>query len=309
MFSVIIPLYNKSQFVSRAIDSVLNQSFLDFELIVVDDGSTDGSGEIITAHYGSKVSLIAQSNQGVSAARNTGIKNATFEYLAFLDADDVWHPDFLFWMNYVIQKFPGIGMLGSSYSLNGLSEKYENPQVSLIEDYFSQADYNTLFTSSSTVLRKDFFENKEGFKTSLTKGEDVDVWFRAFDWFKKACYVHIPLMFYDLKASGSISAHPSLQETILTALYTDDYAISDHFPSWLSFRDKYLTLNLFQYFDSKVNYESGKTLLQQRRNSYPLSLVPYSLPFSFFKFALARPPMKKLIRNYLKFCFRFVYHS
>lgn len=285
----------------------MNQSFADFEIIVVDDGSTDGGGELVTSQYGNKVRLISQPNQGVSSARNTGIKNASFEYLAFLDADDVWHPDFLFWMHFIIENFPGIGMLGSSYSNIGLLEKYDNPKISLIEDYFSQADYNTLFTSSSTVLRKDFFENKEGFKTHLTKGEDVDVWFRAFDWFKKACYVHVPLMFYDTKASGSVMSHPALEQTIFTDMFKEDYGISAHFSSWKTFRDKYLILNLFQHFDSVHNFSIGKKLLRQRLNSYPLSQLPYLLPYSFYRFALVRPRLKKLVRNYLKFCFRYIY--
>lgn len=306
MFSVIIPLYNKKQFVSRSIESVLNQSFIDFEIIVVDDGSIDGGGEFVAAQYGPKIRLIRQANQGVSAARNTGIQHANFDYLAFLDADDVWHPDFLFWMHFVLEKFPEVRMAGSSYSNSELPEKFKDPRISVIDDYFSQADYNTLFTSSSTVIHKSFFELKEGFKTHLTKGEDIDVWLRAFDLFRKACYVHAPLMFYDLKASGSLETKPKLERTIFSEMYQEEYAISDHFPSWLTFRDKYLTLNLFQYFDQKENFLAGKILLKRRINSYPFSQIPYLLPFSFFKYALPNPVLKKLIRNYLKFCFRYL---
>lgn len=274
---------------------------------MVDDGSTDGGMLHVLSNYGSKVRLISQSNQGVSAARNLGIKIATFEYLAFLDADDVWHPEYLYWMKYLLEKYPGIGMVGSSYTTNSQAMKFDEPKISMIEDYFGQADYNTLFTSSSTVLHKSFFRNKMGFKTDLTKGEDVDVWFRAFDWFKKACYVHAPLMFYDLNASGSSGAYPKLEQTIFADMYKDDYGISDHSPSWLTFRDKYLLLNLFLNFDQVHNYSIGKQLLRQRQNSYPLAYLPYLLPFSFFQFVLRSPTLKKLTRNYLKFCFRYIY--
>ena len=285
----------------------MNQSISDYEIIVVDDGSTDGGMQYVYSNYGSKVRLISQSNQGVSAARNLGIKNATFEYLAFLDADDEWHPDFLYWMKHVIEKYPDIRMLGSSYSNIGLPKKFDKPKISLIDDYFGQAEYNTLFTSSSTVLHKSFFRNKTGFKTNLTKGEDVDVWFRAFDWFKKACYVHASLMFYDLNASGSMGAHPKLEQTIFADMYREEYGISDDSPSWLTFRDKYLLLNLFQYFDQAHNFSIGKQMLRERRNSYPLAYLPYLLPLSFFKLVLHNPRFKKLIRNYLKFCFRYIY--
>ncbi len=307
MFSVIIPLYNKRQFISRSIDSVLNQSFSDFEIIVVDDGSTDGGGEFVAAQYGEKVKLVIQDNQGVSAARNRGIQNARFEYIAFLDADDLWHRDFLYWMHHVMGKFPDVRMVGSSYSNEALPEKFDNPVISEIEDYFAQADYNTLFTSSSTVIHQSFFKNREGFKTHLKKGEDIDVWLRAFDWFKKAYYVRVPLMFYDLKASESMKYNPNLHQTVFSEMYKEDYAISDYFLSWQTFRDKYLLLNLFQYFDKKENYPIAKKLLRQRNNSYPMSRLPYLLPFSFFSFILPNPGLKKLVRNYLKFCFRYIY--
>jgi len=286
----------------------LNQSFTDFEVIVVDDGSTDGGGDLVLTLYGSKVRLIRQANQGVSVARNTGISHAEFDYVAFLDADDLWHIDFLFWMDVVLKKFPGTGMLGSSYSRVELFEKNENPPISVIEDYFIQADYNTLFTSSSTVIHKSFFENRKGFKTNLKIGEDIDVWLRAFDWFKKACYVQAPLMFYDVKASGRLSVKPKLEQTIITEMYKDGYEISDHFTSWWTFRDKYLILNLFLYFDSIENYLLGKKILRQRCNSYFFSIIPYLLPYSFFRFILKHSRFKKLIRNYLKFCFRYLYN-
>jgi len=285
----------------------LNQSFTDFEVIVVDDGSTDGGGDLVLTLYGSKISLIRQPNQGVSTARNIGIRHANYDYVAFLDADDLWHKDFLLWMDLLLKKFPGTGMLGSSYSRVELFEKIENPSISVIEDFFIQADYNTLFTSSSTVLHKSFFEKREGFKSNLTIGEDIDVWLRAFDWFKKACYVHAPLMFYDVKASGSLRVKPKLEQTIITEMYKDGYEISDHFPSWWTFRDKYVILNLFLYFDSVDNFSSGKKILGQRRNSYFFGIIPYLLPFSFFRFILKHSRLKKLFRNYLKFCFRYIY--
>jgi glycosyltransferase involved in cell wall biosynthesis len=307
MFSVIIPLYNKAPFIMRAIDSVLNQTFQDFEIIVVNDGSTDGGESLVEGYKSKSIKLISQKNQGVSAARNTGIKEAKFPYIAFLDADDYWHPDYLFWMTSVLDKYPEAGMLGSSYSNEELPGKILNPTILEIDDYFKRAVHNTLFTSSSTVIRSDFFDKNQGFKSHLTRGEDIDVWLRAFDWFQKAYYVKAPLMHYDLEASDSLKLSPDLQQTIFAEMFKSHYAISTKSIEWITFRDKYLALNLFQYFDSSANFSVGKKLLSQMTNSYPLSKSLYQLPFSFFKMALRHSGLKKLIRNYLKFCFRYLY--
>ncbi|MCX6184716.1 MAG: glycosyltransferase family A protein, partial [Flavobacterium sp.] len=89
-FSVIIPVYNKEQFLVHTINSVLNQSFTDFELLLIDDGSTDSSPALLNQFTDERIKLISQNNQGVSAARNLGIKEAKAPYIAFLDADDLW---------------------------------------------------------------------------------------------------------------------------------------------------------------------------------------------------------------------------
>jgi glycosyltransferase involved in cell wall biosynthesis len=93
--SVIIPLFNKAPYVERALASVIAQSFTDFEVIVVDDGSTDAGAQIVAAHNDPRVRLLKQDNAGPGAARNRGIDEARGELLAFLDADDEWAPDYL----------------------------------------------------------------------------------------------------------------------------------------------------------------------------------------------------------------------
>ena len=95
MISVIIPLYNKASCVARALNSVLSQTYTDFELIVVDDGSTDGSAEIVRQYVDPRIRLVVQENSGPGAARNRGLREAQAEFVAFLDADDEWLPIFL----------------------------------------------------------------------------------------------------------------------------------------------------------------------------------------------------------------------
>lgn len=307
MFSIIIPLYNKAPYIQRTIDSVLNQSFQDFEIIVVNDGSTDGGEELVKGNYGDQVVLINQINQGVSDARNKGIAHSRFDFLAFLDGDDYWHPDFLNWISHVLERYPEIKMIGTSYTNDSFPSKIENPELELIEDYFAKADYNTLFTSSSTVIHKSFFENNCGFKSHLIRGEDIDVWLRAFDWFGKAAYIHAPLMLYDVNASTNHHFSPKLEQTIFSEMYRDDFELSERFSSWNTFRDKYLTLNLIFFFDKRQNHELGKLLLSKRKNDYYLSAIPYRLPYPIINWIISNSWISSLLRKYLKFCFRYIY--
>lgn len=95
MISVIIPLYNKERFILEALYSVLNQSYADFEVVIVDDGSTDGSVEIVQGVSDSRIRLVSQQNAGPSAARNRGVREAYYDWIVFLDADDMMLPDSL----------------------------------------------------------------------------------------------------------------------------------------------------------------------------------------------------------------------
>ncbi len=113
--SVVIPLYNKGPHIERALQSVLSQTSLPDEIIVVDDGSTDGSGEIVASLGDPRIRLIRQENQGVSAARNRGIAAAKGELIAFLDADDTWEPRFLEVILRLREKYPQAGAYATAY--------------------------------------------------------------------------------------------------------------------------------------------------------------------------------------------------
>ena len=94
-FSIIIPLYNKEKDIKKTLKSVLNQSFEDFEIIIINDGSTDNSEEIVKSIIDKRIFLYTKNNEGVSIARNYGVEKATSGFIAFLDADDYWHPNHL----------------------------------------------------------------------------------------------------------------------------------------------------------------------------------------------------------------------
>lgn len=106
MFSVVIPLYNKKHTIRECIASVLSQSYQDFELLVIDDGSTDNSFQVLSEYSDNRIRIVQQSNGGVSSARNLGLKLAKSKYVALLDADDLWMPDYLEKMNSFIEAYP-----------------------------------------------------------------------------------------------------------------------------------------------------------------------------------------------------------
>ena len=196
MFSVIIPLYNKAAYIEKAIRSVLGQTYREFELIIVDDGSTDdplppkgGSGadrlKDFSLHSG-KIQIFEQVNQGVSTARNNGVKLAKYDYIAFLDADDWWEPTYLEEMRNLIEEFPEAGIYGSSYYLVKNEKKRKapigvNPSfTSGIINYF-QVYAKTLcmpLWTGATIIKRKIFELENGFKPMLKLGEDFDLWMR-----------------------------------------------------------------------------------------------------------------------------------
>ncbi len=115
MFSVVIPLYNKASYIGRALDSVFAQALPPVEIIVVNDGSTDGGEQVAKGLHDPRLRVIDQGNRGVSAARNAGIAAATQPYIAFLDADDRWLPDFLAHVREMIARCPGAVLYGTGF--------------------------------------------------------------------------------------------------------------------------------------------------------------------------------------------------
>ena len=121
--SVVIPLYNKEKQIAHTLQSVLNQTFQDFEIVIVDDGSTDGSVAEVEKFSDSRIRLIHQKNAGVSAARNRGIEAAKGDLIAFLDADDVWMPEYLATQYHLSQKYPDCNVFACNYEFRDTEGK------------------------------------------------------------------------------------------------------------------------------------------------------------------------------------------
>ena len=188
--SIVIPLYNKANAIGKTIDSVLHQTFKNYELIIVNDGSTDNSLMIVEAVRDSRIKFFTTKNQGVSAARNYGISKAQTDYIAFLDADDIWLTNHLENLNQLIEKFPDCGLYCTAYvkQYKNVSTPavYKNiPKVNgwmgIVADYFESSINNSIAWTSATLVPKTILETLNGFDETITlgAGEDTDLWIRA----------------------------------------------------------------------------------------------------------------------------------
>ena len=183
-YSVVIPLYNKEHYIAGTLRSVLTQTFLDYEVIVVDDGSTDHSLQACKEVRSDKIRVVQQVNQGVSAARNKGIELAAGEYICFLDADDTWHPDYLQNIETIVQKYPQSDIFVTAYRViyaNGrCKESRRLPQADgCLPSYWETLGkgYDFVWTSATTVRRTALLAAGK-FRLGEKIGQDLDLWAR-----------------------------------------------------------------------------------------------------------------------------------
>lgn len=181
MISVVMPLYNKEVSVGRAILSVLQQTFSHFELIVVDDGSTDGSlGQAKQFSDDRIVILQMQKNSGVSAARNTGINQAKYDHVAFIDADDIWNKQFLEEIHAAIVIYPNAEWYGTNWTDINAKDNLDNFTVSDADksqyvDYCKLSVYRTIINASSFVVKKKVLSDVGGFTDGVKIFEDQEL--------------------------------------------------------------------------------------------------------------------------------------
>jgi glycosyltransferase involved in cell wall biosynthesis len=180
--TVIIPLFQKGPYALRAIESVLAQTMADFELVVVDDGSTDGGAELVEAVRDTRVRLVRQEHSGASVARNRGIALAGTEWVAFLDADDEWHPAFLERTLDLARSSPAFVVVFTN-ALDDSRRPFLRagvPAEGLVDDYFRAALANRArgMSSSSVLARRDQLRICGGFPVGVERGEDLDTWVR-----------------------------------------------------------------------------------------------------------------------------------
>ena len=188
MISVVIPLYNKEKQIACTLQSVFEQTFQNFEIVIVDDGSTDNSVEEVEKFDDSRIRLIHQTNAGVSAARNRGIEEASGELIAFLDADDVWMPEYLATQYGLYQKYPEGSVYASNYEFRD-SEGKVTPTIirklpfegedGILSNYFEVASCShPPICSISIMVKKTAIQAIGGFPLGIKSGEDLLTWAR-----------------------------------------------------------------------------------------------------------------------------------
>lgn len=265
MISVVIPLYNKEKSIIRTIHRLKSQTMKQFEVIIVDDGSTDSSFLNAKQAIGNDVrfKLLQKSNGGVSSARNEGIRNAKYEYISFLDADDYWEDTYLEELVQMIELYPTAGIygIGWNFMYNDIHSQVQAREFHyhVVDDYWNAPC--SYFTSSSTTTTTTVLNAVGLFNENVSIGEDVDMWCRILLKYK-GVYYDKPLAYYVQDSENRLYLkHVPIDKNWVN--YLDRYK-SERMKD-ITFRkyiDKLMAAELVKYLDSQEYHHNND--LRQR---------------------------------------------
>lgn len=273
MVSIVIPLYNKEQSICKTIESVLQQTYTDFELIVVDNGSTDGSLKEVSKIQDKRMRLLHQPIRGVSAARNMGINAANTEYVALLDGDDLWDENCLMELVQLTQDFPGAGMCGVNYAdvvdgkilpyNQGLHEGYRN----YVDNYFG-TNHGDLFCASSVILKKNVAISLGLFDERIAYAEDLEFWYRIILNSKVAFYNKV-FAYYNKdaenRAEANINAHFDIKKRMdyYIEKFVPYFSVNKSFSKYINVRIAWNILKGNYYFGDKCDRKATDEIVAQ----------------------------------------------
>lgn len=288
MFTVIIPLYNKAPYIEKAIASILSQTYRSFELLIIDDGSTDNGRELVERYMTSTKApnggwrLETQINSGVSVTRNRGVELAKYNYIAFLDADDWWEPTYLEEMQNLITNYPDAGIYSSSYfkvkngnnisARIGVEADFTAGYINYFKVY-AKTMYQPIWTGAC-VVKKLIFEEFSGFKPTLKLGEDFDLWVRiAMNYL--VAFLNKPLSYYNQDVDAANRAiGKKLYMPKEHFLYSDYSDVKN--PDFKFLFDVLAVYGLLPYYLANVNVKETKRILSEIDwNSQPLKYSVY----------------------------------
>jgi len=237
-FSVVIPLFNKEQYIGRALNSVLTQTFEDFEVIVVNDGSTDEGANVVKEFVDSRIHLVHQKNAGETAARNRGIEEAKAELIAFLDADDEWKPRFLETVLRLKNIYPKAGAYATAFDMCLPSSKMirsrhmeipDHPWEGVLPNYFKAAFNIHPVCASAVAIPKAIFADVGKFPEGIHLGGDIDMWLRIAVKYNIAYSTCVSAIYYQDAENRACDLHilgedPRFIKTALKAIERNEVA-------------------------------------------------------------------------------------
>ncbi|WP_303187551.1 glycosyltransferase family 2 protein [Phocaeicola coprocola] len=287
MISVVIPLYNKAHTIINTLNTVFNQIYQDFEVIIIDDGSTDNSVEIINQNFtDNRIKIIRQKNAGVSSARNRGVDESKGKYIAFLDGDDEWHPEYLSTMHKLIQKYPQAGLFlcaGLIYNADGsvsfrIAPKYESVQAP-INLFISPEVFSH---TSGTIVRKDIFNQTHRFIYGMKKFEDY-LATQAVALLTETIYCGIPLTKYKGGIPGQLTQqnknNPLIVESEILYFNTimDDYYKASSSNKVCPIYVKYFLRHIFKLMMTDRNFNKSDFYLNRLSSKVTNLLHPLEI--------------------------------
>lgn len=293
MISVIIPLYNKERQIRATLESVLRQSYTDFEIIVVDDGSTDGSAAVVESFQDARLRLIRQENGGVSAARNRGIREAKGEDIAFLDADDLWEPEFLKTLHQLSVQYPSCSVYACNYDFVSPDGTHRPTIIrrlpfmgehGILSNYFEVAScsHPPLWTSA-LMVRKEAMQAIGGFPLGIKSGEDLLTWARLACRFKIA-YTKTIKAHYEITQSSAPKRMPEVPDVVgeeLRKLFME-YPEITHLKHYCALWHKMRTWCYMKSGDIVSCAAEARRSLLYRLNWKPIAMVCFSVFYNFF---------------------------
>lgn len=291
MFSVVIPLYNKEDCVLKTLNSVLCQTYHDFEIIMVDDGSTDNSLITVSSINDDRMRVFSKPNGGPSSARNFGIKESKGDYIAFIDADDLWSPDFLFEMKRLISDYPDADIYGFNYGIIEQGKPVAK-ETACFRGYVSDKwdCFPLFYFSSACCCNADAIRKVGGFDERIFYGEDLDVWYRLLLNGRGVLDSRI-MAYYFKDANNSLTQHSMPLEKHLPYFMEKYEEARQANAGFRKFFDEQMVYRLYPYlFDNKY-----------RKEALRLSkMIDYSLLKNSMRFRMNHPYIYRFLKNIRK---------
>ena len=302
MISVVIPLYNKEKQIANTLHSVLPQTFQNFEIVVVDDGSTDNSVQEVEKVNDIRIRIVHQKNAGVSAARNKGIEEAKYDLIAFLDADDKWKAEYLETQYYLFQKYSQCSVYACGYEFSDSNGNVSGTIIrklpfqeedGVLTNYFEVAScsHPPIWTSA-VMVKKDAIQAVGGFPVGIKSGEDLLTWARlavlykiAYSKHSLAVFIFDPLIF----TQDQKERRPEQKDKVAIELkkiylcHKNIKGLKSYISLWHKMRthifiDKHCRIKALKECLKSISWSINK-----KNIAFLLLLL---LPFSFFKYIM-----------------------